>query len=125
MAPLGQALIVACVVVLTGVIVSTLLALRKTALRAESVMHVVERQIAPMADQIESLTTELRTLSRRANQELDHVSIAVRQVEDVSGKLARVAMGLSGFSRAGQVFSMAMAVKRGLDVFVDRLKDKH
>jgi|SRR5215475_12227614 len=125
MAPLGQALIVVCVVVLTGVLVSTLLALRKTALRAESVMHVVERQIAPMAGQIESLTAELRTLSRRANQEMDHVSAAVRQIEDVTGKLARVAVGLSGFSRAGQVFSMAMAVKRGLDVFVERMKDKH
>src|SRR5580765_7924707 len=86
MIPLGQAVILVCIVVLTGVLISTLLALRKTALRAERLLHVLEQEIRPMASQIDSLTGELRTLSHVGIQELERISVVVRRLEDVSVK---------------------------------------
>ncbi len=122
---LAQAVIVACIVVLTAVLVSTLLALKKTALRAESVLHVVEREIRPMASQIESLAGDLRTLSHHANEELERVSVVVRRLEDVSAKVARLVGALGGLTRVGQMAGVAAGVKRGLDVFIRRLRDQH
>ena len=55
MPPLAIGVIVACVVALTIVLISTLLALKKTALRAESALAQVEREIRPMVSEIESL----------------------------------------------------------------------
>jgi uncharacterized protein YoxC len=124
MLPLAQVVIVACVVVLTAALVSTLLALRKTALRAESVLQLVEREILPMASQIESLSNELRTLSRHANDELERVGVVVRRVEELSGKVARLLIALSGFTRAGQVVGIAAGVRRTRRV-LQALKDKH
>src|SRR6266511_2864241 len=121
MTPLALAVIVVCIVVLTGVLVSTLLALKKTALRAESVLHLVEREIRPIASQIESLTGDLRTLSHHANQELDRISVVVRRLEDASVKGARLVGASGALTRVGQVAGAAVGVKKGLDVFIRRL----
>src|SRR6266498_3749817 len=101
MTPL-EAVVVICIVVLTVVLVLTLLALKKTALRAESVLHVVEGEIRPMASQIESLTGELRTLSHHANQEMERVGVVLRGLEDVTAKLSRLVGVLGGLTRVGQ-----------------------
>jgi len=116
---------VVCIVVLTGVLISTLLALKKAALRAESVLHLLEREIRPMASQIESLTGELRALSHHANQELDRIGVVVRRLEEVSVKVARLVGALGGLTRVGQLAGAAAGVKKGLDVFIRRLRDKH
>ena len=125
MTPLAQGVIVACIVVLSAVLASTLLALKKTALRAESVLHLVEREIRPLAGQIESLTTELRTLSHHANEELDRVAVVVHRLEDISLKVARLLGVLGGLTRVGQYAGVAAGVKKGLDVFIKRLRDSH
>src|SRR5262249_41048373 len=61
--PLTQAVIVICIVALTGVLISALLALRRTAVRAEAVLSQLEREIHPMASQLQSPTGGLRTPS--------------------------------------------------------------
>src|SRR5437762_13156721 len=120
MIPLGQAVILVCVVALTGVLISTLLALRKTVIRGENVLHQLEREIRPMASQIDSLTGELRALSHVATQELERISVVVRRLEDVSAKAGHVLGALSGFTRVGQLAGAAVGVKKGLDVFIKR-----
>ena len=125
MTPLSQTIVVICIVVLTAVLASTLLALKKTALRAESVLHLVEREIRPMASQLEALAGELRTLSKTVNAELERVSVVVRRVDDVSLKVARLVGAVSGLTRVGQMAGAAAGVKRGLDVFISRLLNKH
>ena len=121
---LAQAVVVACIVVLTAVLISTLLALKKTALRAESVLLLVEREVSPMASQIESLAGELRTLSHHADEELQRVSVVVRRMEEVSAKVARLVGVIGGLTRVGRAAGLAAGVKKGLDVFVRRLKDR-
>jgi uncharacterized protein YoxC len=125
MTPLAQTVIVVCIVLLTLVLSYTLLAVRKTATRAESVLHVLEGEIRPMATQIESLTAELKTLSRHANEQLDRVAVVVERVEAVTTKTTRLVAALGGLTRVGQVAGVAAGVKRGLDVFIRRITEKH
>ena len=125
MTPLAVGVILACVVALTLVLISTLLSLRKTALRAESVLAQVEREIRPMASELENLTGELQKLSRNANDNLQRIGGIVDRVEDISVQAARVIGAVGGLTRIGQYAGMAAGVKRGVEVFLHRLKERH
>ncbi|MEX2220322.1 MAG: DUF948 domain-containing protein [Candidatus Rokuibacteriota bacterium] len=125
MTPLAVGVILACVVALTIVLVSTLLALKRTAARAESVLAQVEREIRPMASELESLSGELQKLSRNANDNLQRIGGVVDRVEDISVQVARVVGAVAGLTRIGQYAGMAAGVKRGVEVFLHRLKERH
>ena len=125
MTPLAVGVILACVVALTLVLISTLLSLRKTALRTESVLAQVEREIRPMASELETLTGELQKLSRNANDNLQRIGGIVDRVEDISVQAARVVGAVGGLTRIGQYAGMAAGVKRGVEVFLHRLKERH
>ena len=125
MTPLAVGVILACVVALTIVLISTLLSIKKTAARAESVLAQVEREVRPMASELESLTGELQKLSRNANDNLQRIGGIVDRVEDISVQAARVAGAVAGLTRIGQYAGMAAGVKRGVEVFLHRLKDRH
>jgi len=125
MTPLATGVILACVVALTIVLISTLLSLRKTALRAESVLAQVEREIRPLVSEIETLTGELQKLSRNANDNLQRIGGIVDRVEDISVQVARVVGAVGGLTRIGQYAGMAAGVKRGVEVFIHRLKERH
>ena len=125
MTPLAVGIILACVVALTIVLMSTLLSIKKTALRAESVLAQVEREIRPMASELETLTGELQKLSRNANDNLQRIGGIVDRVEDISVQAARVVGAVGGLTRIGQYAGMAAGVKRGVEVFLHRLKRHH
>jgi uncharacterized protein YoxC len=125
MTPLAVGVILACVVALTIVLISTLLSIKKTALRAEGVLAQVEREIRPMASELESLTGELQKLSRNANDNLQRIGGIVDRVEDISVQAARVIGAVGGLTRIGQYAGMAAGVKRGVEVFLHRLKERH
>jgi uncharacterized protein YoxC len=125
MTPLAVGVILACVVALTIVLMSTLLSIKKTALRAESVLAQVEREIRPMASELETLTGELQKLSRNANDNLQRIGGIVDRVGDISVQAARVVGAVGGLTRIGQYAGMAAGVKRGVEVFLHRLKERH
>jgi uncharacterized protein YoxC len=125
MTPLAVGVILACVVALTIVLISTLLSIKKTALRAEGVLAQVEREIRPMASELESLTGELQKLSRNANDNLQQIGGIVDRVEDISVQAARVIGAVGGLTRIGQYAGLAAGVKRGVEVFLHRLKERH
>jgi uncharacterized protein YoxC len=125
MTPLAVGVILACVVALTIVLISTLLSIKKTAARAESVLAQVEREVRPMASELESLTGEMQKLSRNANDNLQRIGGIVDRVEDISVQAARVVGAVGGLTRIGQYAGMAAGVKRGVEVFLHRLKDRH
>ena len=125
MTPLAVGVILACVVALTIVLISTLLSIKKTALRAESVLAQVEREVRPMASELENLTGELQKLSRNANDNLQRIGGIVDRVEDISVQAARVMGAVGGLTRIGQYAGMAAGVKRGVEVFLHRLKERH
>lgn len=125
MTPLAQIIIVICVAVLTAVLVTTLVTLKRTLTRAETVLQLIEREIRPMASQLGALSEELRALSGKANRELDRVGLVVERLGDASSKVARVFGVVGSVTRVGQIAGVAAGVKKGLDVFVTRLRNRH
>ena len=122
MTPLAQVVLVLCAVVLTVAMVVTLASIRRAATRAETVLQLVEREIRPLASQVEGLAAEVRTLSQTASQELQRVSGVVRRVEDISLKIARVVGVANSLASFRGVTTVGSGVKRALGVFVSRLK---
>ena len=119
--PVAQALIVVCVVAVSVALVYALLSVRETARRAASVLGLVEREIRPMASQLEALAEELRGLSRQVTREVDRVSVVVRRVEEVSVAVVRVVGALSAVASLGRMVGVAAGLKKGFDVFAARL----
>jgi uncharacterized protein YoxC len=122
MTPVAVTLLVLCAVVVGAALVATLLSLRKTALRAERVLDMVEREIGPALGQIPPLIAELREVSQGTSEELAKMRAVVARAEDMSVKISKVVSALGTFTQVGQYASLAAGVKKGLDVFVRRLK---
>jgi uncharacterized protein YoxC len=120
--PLGQSIIVICVVAVTVALVMTLLRVKRAVIRAESLLELVERELRPLAGQVEGLAQDLRSLSRQVTAELERVSVVVRRLEELTMTLGRIAGAVASVSRVGQVAGVATGLKRGLDVFVSRMK---
>ncbi len=113
------------VVVVTAVLLPTLLAVKRAALRAETVLMMLEREIRPMAGQLHGLTDELRSLSKHADQNVERLGVVIDRVDNLTTRVARVAGFVGGFTRVGQLVGAATGVKKGLDVFIARLISKN
>jgi len=122
MSPLVQAVLALCAIALTVAIVVTLTSIRRTATRAEAVLQVVEREIRPLATQVEALAADVRTLSQTANRELERVSVVVRRVEDISVKTARVVGVVNSLASFRGVTSVGTGLRRAAGVFISRLR---
>ena len=121
MTPGAEWILVVCAVVLTIVICATLISLRRTAARAESVLAIVEREIRPLASQVEALAGEMRTLSQTANGSMQRVSAIIGHVEELSLKAARVVAVAHGLTSIRGITGVASGAKTGLSVFLSRL----
>jgi uncharacterized protein YoxC len=122
MTPLAQVVLVVCAVVLTVALVVTLASFRRAASRAETVLQLVEREIRPLASQIEALAADVRTLSQTANREVERVSGVVRRVEDISLKIARVVGVANSLASFRGVTSLGSGLRTALGVFMSRLR---
>ena len=122
MTPLAQAALVICAVVLTVALVVTLASLRRATSRAEIVLQLVEREIRPLASQVEALAADVRALSQTANRELERVSGVVRRVEDVSFKIARVVGVANSLASFRGITGVGSGLRTALSVFVSRLR---
>ena len=122
MTPLAQAVLVICAVVLTVALVVTLATFRRATARAEIVLQLVEREIRPLASQVEALAADVRTLSQTANRELERVSGVVRRVEDISLKIARVVGVANSLASFRGITGVSSGLRTALSVFVSRLR---
>ena len=118
----AQIVVVVCVVVLTVAVVPTLLALRRAAERTESLLALTERELQPLALQIQALIDELRGVTREARDELERLGALAERAHDLSEGIGRVLSAVSGLTRAGQLVGVAAGIKTGLDVFLHRLR---
>jgi uncharacterized protein YoxC len=122
MTPLAQAVLVICAVVLTVALVVTLATLRRATARAEIVLQLVEREIRPLASQVEALAADVRTLSQTANRELERVSGVVRRVEDIALKIARVIGVANNLASVRGITGVSSGLRTALSAFVSRLR---
>jgi uncharacterized protein YoxC len=123
MTPLAQTVLVICAVVLTVALVVTLASLRRATARAEIVLQLVEREIRPLASQVEALAADVRTLSQSANRELNRISGVVRRVEDISFKIARVVGVANSLASFRGISGVGSGLRTALSVFVSRLRN--
>ena len=123
MTPLAQTVLVICAVVLTVALVVTLASLRRATGRAEIVLQLVEREIRPLASQVEALAADVRTLSQSANRELNRISGVVRRVEDISFKIARVVGVANSLASFRGISGVGSGLRTALKVFVSRLRN--
>jgi hypothetical protein len=118
----AQLVLVACAVALTAALVSAILALRGALRRTEAVLEIVEQELRPLIGQAHGVIEEVRELTREARLEVVRVGEVTEQLQTVAAGLGRVAMGLGGLARIGQVAGLAVGLRRGVDVFVQRLR---
>ena len=123
MTPLAQTVLVICAVVLTVALVVTLASLRRATARAEIVLQLMEREIRPLASQVEALAADVRTLSQSANRELNRISGVVRRVDDISFKIARVVGVANSLASFRGISGVGSGLRTALKVFVSRLRN--
>ena len=103
-------------------LVAAVWALRGVAQRAEAVLAIVEQELRPLIGQALALTEDVRGLTREAGRELERVGAVTDRVEDVAAGLGRIVVTLGSLTRAGQIVGVAAGLKKGIDVFVHRLR---
>ncbi len=124
MATWMQVVVTVCVVALTVVLIPAIVSMRRSVQRAEAVLLLVERELGPLAAQIQGLAEDLRTFVRQGNRELERFGAAAERLGDLSERAGRLIGVVSGFTRIGQIVGAATGIKKGLDVFIHRLR-KH
>ena len=102
-------------------LVAAVLAVRRVALRAAAVLAIVEQELRPLIGQAHALTEDVRALTREASRELERVGVVTDRVDVIAEGLGRFVGTLSGLTRAGQIVGVAAGLKKGIDVFVNRL----
>jgi hypothetical protein len=93
-----------CGAAITIAVIVLLVALVRVARRLETVLAIVTQELRPLVGQAHGLTEDLRGLT------------------DVADGVARIVTALGGLTRAGQVFGLVAAVRKGVDVFVERFR---
>jgi uncharacterized protein YoxC len=121
MTPMAQTVLVLCAVVLTVAIVATLLSFKRTAARAEIVLQLVEREIRPLASQIEGLAGDLRVVAQTTNGSVQRLNGILGRVEDISLKVARIIGVANSLTSLRGISGVASGAKTGLSVFLSRL----
>ena len=122
MQPWAQLVLVACAVAVSGAVVAAFLALRRTLRRTDAVLEIVEQELRPLVGQVHGLTDELRDLTRETRREVERIGEVTEHVESAAAGMSRVVVALGGLARAGQVVGLAAGLRRGVDVFVSRLR---
>jgi hypothetical protein len=116
------AVLAGCAVAITIALVLTLLSTRRAVERTGAILAHLERELTPLTAEARGLATDARALTQEATRELRRAGEVIERVHDAASGVGRVVHALAGFTRAGQVVGMAAAVRRGVDVFVQRMR---
>jgi uncharacterized protein YoxC len=117
------AVLALCAVGVSVAVVLAVLSVRRTMDRAGAVLAVVERELGPLATEARGLTSDARGLTQETTREVRRVGDVIEHVNEAAEGVGRVVSAVAGLTRAGQVVGMAAAVRKGLDVFVARMRN--
>jgi uncharacterized protein YoxC len=120
MLPWVQAVFAVGFIALIAVLIVTLLSVRRTVVRAEAVLGIVEQELRPLVADTHAVLGEVRALIRQANREMDRVGSIGEQVQEAAGGLNRLVGALGNLTRVGQVLGLVAGLKKGVDVFLYR-----
>ena len=117
-----QAVLALCAVAVTVAVVWALVSVRRAVERADGVLGIVEQELRPLVGQVHALTEDLRGVLQKSTREIERVEMITDQVQTIVDRVGGVLGALGGFTRAGQLVSLAVGVKKGLDVFIHRMR---
>jgi hypothetical protein len=121
--PVWLALVLAgCAVVISTALVLVLLSARRALDRTDAILAIAERELAPLAIEARGLTSDARALTQESTRELRRAGDVIDRVHETAEGVGRVVNALAGLTRAGQVVCLAAAVRRGVEVFVQRMR---
>src|SRR5204863_5887518 len=103
-------------------LVLAILSLRRVLEGVVAILGEVEREVSPMATEARGLTSDARALTQETTRELERTGAVIEQVGEAASGIVRVVNGLTKFTRAGQLVGLASGLRRGVDVFVERLR---
>ena len=122
MSPWMQVFVTLCVVAATVVLIPTIISVRRSVQRAETILLLVERELGPLVAEVQGLTQDVRTLVRQSNRELERIGIVAERVGDFAERAGRLVTAVSGFTRVGQMVGAAAGLRKGLSVFLKRIR---
>jgi uncharacterized protein YoxC len=122
MQPWVQIVLIVCALALTAALVAAILAARATFRHAASVLEIVEQELRPLLGQMHGLTDDVRDLTRETRREVERIGEVTEHVETAADGVGRIVVALAGLTRAGQAIGLVAGIRRGVDVFVDRLR---
>lgn len=121
--PVWLALVLAgCAVAISVAVVLLMLSARRAIERTTAILAIAERELAPLTTEARGLTSDARALTQEATRELRRTGDVVDRVHEAAEGVTRIVNALAGLTRAGQVIGVAAAVRRGIDVFVHRMR---
>ena len=111
-----------CAVAVTLAAVWVLVAVRRAVERVDGVLGILEQELRPLVGQVHALSDDLRGVLKEATQELQRVEMITDQVQTITERVSSLLGALGGFTRAGQLVGLAVSVKKGLNVFIHRMR---
>jgi len=116
------AVLAGCAVAISVAIVLLILSARRAVERVVAILAIAEGEVAPTVAEARGLASDARGLTQEATRELRRVGDVVEGVHETTDGVARIVNALAGLTRAGQVVGVAAALRRGVDVFVHRMR---
>ena len=117
-----SAVLAGCAVAISIAIVLAILSARRALERTAAILAITERELTPLATEARGLTPDARALTQEATRELRRAGDVVERVHERAEGVGRIVQALAGLTRAGQVVGMAAALRRGVEVFAQRMR---
>ncbi|PYM67074.1 MAG: hypothetical protein DMD79_01725 [Candidatus Rokuibacteriota bacterium] len=99
-----------------------LVQLGRTARSAEQTLMAVERELRPLASQVQALLQEHRNLAQQATRDLREVEGLALRGQEVLTRLTSLTSVLGSMGAVGKVVGVAQGFRKGADVFIRRLR---
>jgi uncharacterized protein YoxC len=116
-----QVPLVLCAIALSVALVAAVLTLRQTLQQAGRLLARLDRELGPTLADTRGLNQEAQATTHEARYGATRITAIIDHVGQVTESVGAVALGLRGFTRAGQIIGLASAARKGLEVFIQRL----
>ena len=107
---------------LVATTIPVLIQLGRTVRSAEQTLTAVERELRPLASQVQALLQEHRNLAQQATRDLREVEGLALRGQEVLTRLTSLTSVLGSMGAVGKVVGVAQGFRKGADVFLRRLR---
>ena len=110
------------VLAISAALVAAILSARRVLERVVGILAVVEQEVGPIATEARGRTTDARGLTQETTRELQRTGEVLEQVHEAASGVVRIVNAVAKLTRVGQLVGLATGLRRGVDVFVGRMR---